>query len=230
MLITFFRCKCNQNSTIMNNRDNIWIAIVTLLVGVILLCLPSVTLKVIVMILGIILMVAGVIYMLMAFNSKNPDGTKRNPEFLAIITSLVAFGVGLWWVIDPGTQKEIIVRLFGVMAALSGAYRIYDMKVTFGAVRFPAAFYILPMLVLVFGIVMIFMPNTFADSLVMIVGIILIVYAVAMLCQSLRVSTFKPLKQKEEATTRKVEDVKATEVKENKDKDNNSPGSWASDR
>lgn len=215
----------------MNNRENIWIAIVTLLVGVILLCLPSVTLKVIVMILGIILMVAGVIYMLLAFNTKNPDGTKRNPEFLAIITSLVAIGVGIWWVIDPGTQKEIIVRLFGVMAVLSGAYRIYDMKVTFGAVPFPAAFYILPVLITAFGLVMIFMPNTFADSLVMIIGIILIVYAVAMLCQSLRVTSYKPENKKAEEEPRKVEDVKATKVKEDKeDKDNNAPGSWASDR
>lgn len=208
----------------MDNKENIWSAIVTVLLGVVLVCLHSVTTKLLVMVMGGILIATGIVNFLAASTGKNADGSKRSPGALAIITSIAAVVLGLWWVIDPATNVMIIVRLIGALAILSGIYRIYDMKVTFKHVKFPVVFYILPVLVLGCGVFMEIWPQWFADILVMLVGIVLIVYGVAMLCQGVRIRTFKL----PEGPKQEVEDVEAHEVKDDDNKPSTS--SWAADR
>lgn len=193
---------------------------ITVLLGVVLVCLHSVTTHILIMVMGCILIATGVINFLVSATGKTPSGEKRSPGTLSIISSIACVVLGLWWVIEPGTNAMIIVRLIGALAILSGIYRIYNMKVTFGDVKFPAVLYVLPVLIIGCGVVMEIWPEAFANILVMLVGIVLIVYGVAALCQAIRIKSYTPVKSSGE-----VEDVVATEVNDEK-----SAKTWPTDR
>lgn len=206
----------------MEYKGNIWSALVTLLVGVALVFLHNLATNVLVIVLGFTLIAAGVFNIISAFNGSNTvviesNGkmTKVKPSFLSVVTSFAAIILGLWWVFDPQTNIDIIIRLFGVVGILTAMYQMYNMKVTFKAVQFPSFYYIVAALILICGLVMIVAPQIFESILVMFVGIVLIVYALTMICQSIAIHSYNKKAGKAGEGNRVIEDVTATEVHSN---------------
>lgn len=203
----------------MEYKGNIWSALITLILGIVLVFLHKLTIDVLVVILGFALIAAGAIDIVATINGtkvvmvNGEQVKKKRYAFLSILTSAAAIILGLWWVIDPQTNTAIIITLFGLIAIVMSLYHLFSMKITFKDVTFPVALYVVPILVLLCGIVMVVMPRTFESFVVIFVGILLIVSGLSMICQAIVLHSFnKKVAKGATSQQRKIEDVNATEV------------------
>lgn len=219
----------------MEYKGNIWVAILTLLVGVALIFMRSVVTTTVVVILGTLFVASGGLNTIMQFTRHDEKG-KRKITFSSLITSLAAVILGIWMICDPSGNMNLVITLLGIMAILGGGYHIFSMLITYRPVKFPAWFYIMPALILGCGVFMVCSPQTFAESLVLIAGIVLIVYSIATMIEIFALMSYeRDVKHgvHSSAVDLKgdmpyVEDVQARETKEIGSGQNS--GHWPSDR
>lgn len=175
----------------MEYKGNIWIGIVSLLVGVALVLMHKVVPETLVVILGTLFVVTGGLNVAMVVRrSKYPDKAKR-ASFSGTITSLAAAILGIWMICAPKENVTLIITLFGIFAMLAAGYQLFGMLVTYRVVRFPLGFYALPVAVLLCGLFMIVSPQAFVSGLVIFMGVTLIVYAIALFLQSFAISSYE---------------------------------------
>ncbi len=223
----------------MEYKSNIWVAIMTLLVGVALIFLRGVAAATVVIILGAMFIATGALTAMMQYNRRDDKG-KRKLSFTDIITALAAVILGIWMVTDPSGNINVIVTLIGIIAAIAGGFQIFSMLITWHGVSFPKWFYITPALILGCGVFMICSPSTFTSALVLITGIALVVYAISSMMQVFTLMSFEKQMRDVGAASyaaddrkgehRFVEEVSATEVKPADDNRQQTGGAWPADR
>ena len=101
---------------------------------------------------------------------------------------------GLWLVIMPGFFTNIIMFLLGFILILAGIFQIASLTTAKKSVQVPWAFYIIPSLVLIAGIVVVFSPNDALHTAFLIIGISSLVYA---LSELINIFKFKQIAQQQ---------------------------------
>lgn len=181
-------------------KNHIWIMLVSLAAGIACVMLNKIAPETIVIILGTMFIAAGVINLAVIFGSKNKtDEVEKRPSFSNFVTSLAAAALGTWLIIAPEDNVALITRIISIIVILGSGYLLFSMLVYFRNVRFRFGFYILPAIILAVGIWMLISPLTFASFLVLIAGIILIIYGVAIAMELLVIRAFeRKIKKSEE--------------------------------
>lgn len=209
----------------MDYKGNIWMAVITLTLGIALIFMRSVVASTIVVILGTMFVASGGLNILFQLTRRNDKG-KLNITFSSFITSLAAVILGIWMICDPNGNIKLVITLLGIMTAIGGGYHIFSMLFTYKQVKFPLWFYVLPALILGCGVFMICSPLTFVSSLVLIAGIILIVYSIATMIEIAAIMSFQKGARNYSDTAYVEEDDDRSEPKEI----GQGKGPWPSDR
>lgn len=221
----------------MEYKGNIWVAIVTLLVGVALIFLRGIAAETVVIILGAMFIATGAITAIMQYNRRDANG-KRKLSFTDIITALAAVVLGIWMVTDPAGNINFIVTMLGIIGVMAGGYQLFSMLITWNGVSFPKWFYITPALILGCGVFMICSPSTFTSALVLITGIALVIYGLSSMMQVFTLMSYaKQMRNGAPAHTGSwkgehpyAEEVTAAEVKPADEKPQQIGGAWPTDR
>ena len=161
-----------------------------LVVGLILVIWPNDAANFIVITIGILFLISGVVSLVGYTTSRS----KKNPAARMPFEGLGSLLFGLWLVIMPGFFTNIIMFLLGFILILAGIFQIASLTTARKSVRVPGAFYIIPSLVLIAGIVVVFSPNDALHTAFLIIGISSLVYA---LSELINIFKFKQFGQQE---------------------------------
>lgn len=175
----------------MEYKSNLWTGIISLAVGVGLVLLHSMVATTLVVILGaLFIFTGGMTLLLLVQRSKNPD-VKKKVSFSSTVTALAATILGIWMILAPDDNVKLIITLFGIFVILGAGYQIFSMLFTYRMVKFPLTFYALPVIVLGTGLFMVFRPQAFVSLMVVLMGVVLIVFAVAQFMQIYAMSSYE---------------------------------------
>ncbi len=198
----------------MDYKNHLWTTLISLAAGIACVLLNKIAPETIVIILGATFVATGVLNIAMLFgnkNKKNETETPKRPSFSGFVSSLAAAILGVWLIIAPEDNVALITRIISIIVILGSGYLLFSMLVYFSNVRFHSVFYILPSALLAVGIWMLVSPMTFASFLVLVIGIILIVYSIAMAMELLVVMAFER-KIKKNAKINDIPDYAITEI------------------
>lgn len=163
-------------------------AICALIIGLILVLVPNVAVNYIIITIGILFLIPGVISTIGYFTRKREPGiTYRFP--LEGVGSLL---FGLWLIISPTFFANVLMYLLGFILIVGGVQQILSLIVARRWTAVSWYFYIVPLLILIAGIVVIFDPTSSRETILMIIGIACLVYAVSELVNWFRFGSRKP--------------------------------------
>lgn len=181
----------------MNSKSLTYTGIITLIVGVVLLFMQSTAIDVVVMVLGVAFLLAAAINFYFVFTSKvtvvinGKKESKGSISFGSLLTAVAAAALGLWMLLDPSSFSSLLVYVFAALMILAGGYHILSLLSGPGGVKFPFAFYVLPILLVLTGIVVLILgPVTMKNVIVLVTGICLIVYSVCNFLEAARESSY----------------------------------------
>ena len=145
-------------------------ALITLLLGLVLVIFPGAATKTICLILGWALLLGGVasiVYYLI--NRKNSS------PIISLVVGIIAFGWGLWIVINPVFWVSFLFIIFGVLMVLHGLGNLGD-GIEMKRCGFPKWWIslILGIVTILLGILVIILPFVAASTVVVFCGISLI--------------------------------------------------------
>lgn len=206
----------------MDYKGNLWSAILALIVGIVMVFFSDLALETVVLVIGILFIATGVFNLIIEMNRKDEKGRKR----ISPIGILATAGTGILGIImvcTPHTMINLIIYLFAAAFILLGIYQIICLAFFYRPVTFPFWFFILPALLVITGVVIcIIGPSAVAQTMTLITGIALIVYAIASFIDIAGLLAFRrDMRKMAEAsqsaaqtdtTPREVEDVEATEA------------------
>lgn len=213
----------------MDYKRNLLTAVLVLLAGIVLVFFRNTVVETMVMILGGMFLLAAILNLCLQLGKTKPsEGNRKGSSLVGLLTAIASGALGVWMLIEPASLVNLLVYLFAALIIIGGVYQICTLGFSYRPIRFPFGFYILPILMVVFGIVMLIMgPDKFTSSLTLIIGICLIVYAVSMFIEIGGVTAFRrTVKQSEEKT--EIETTSAEEPEEVKAEEANS--AWPSDK
>lgn len=157
----------------MKSKNLTYTGIIALIVGILLIFMKGAAISAVVMVMGVFFLVAAVLNLIMAFRKDT-----ANPV-VTILTAIGAIALGLWLLFDPDGFTSILVYVFAGLMILAGLYHICMLSFGFKDVKFPFAFYIMPiLLVLAGGVVLIIGSERMMNAIVLVTGIALVVYAI----------------------------------------------------
>ncbi len=150
------------------------ISIVALVLGILLLVWPGMAINYLVITIGILFFVTGLISMIGYFAGRDNPVKRRFP-----IEGAGSLLFGLWLMITPGFFVNILMYVLGVILILAGVQQIVSLTTARKWARVSFAFYIVPALILIAGILVIVYPFDVASAAFMLIGITCIVYALS---------------------------------------------------
>ena len=145
-----------------------------ILLGVVLILCPRSAIFYVVIAIGILFIIPGLISLISYFTSssaKRPD----MPFMFAGIGSLL-FGVVL--VAVPHFFVSVLMYLLGIILLLGGTEQLVTLIRAKKSMTVPIAFYIVPSLILVAGILVLLNPFKTAETLFILIGITCLVYGI----------------------------------------------------
>ena len=176
--------------------------------GVFLLLKPETAINIVCYVLGVILVLWGVVSIIQFFSDKN----STNYLSLNFIFGSFVFIFGIIILIKPSIIASIVPLLLGVWMVINGvtklSYSLSVYKVSKNIFSIIGA-----LLIVIFGVTLIFNPFEGAKALTQIIGIALIVYSLLDLAESISISI--SLKSKEDPSEGKIIEA---EYKEKEDK------------
>ena len=174
--------------------------------GVFLLLKPETAINIVCYVLGVILVLWGVVSIIQFFSDKN----STNYLSLSFIFGAFVFIFGIIILIKPSIIASIVPLLLGVWMVINGvtklSYSLSVYKVSKNIFSIIGA-----LLIVIFGVTLIFNPFEGAKALTQIIGIALIVYSLLDLAESISISI--SLKSKEDPSEGKT----AQELQETKE-------------
>lgn len=174
----------------MTTKSNLWTAVIVLLAGVLLICIYPIAADIIVQVLGGMFLLAAILNLSMLFGTKAGKSSKSG-NMTAILTAIASGVLGLWMLIDPQSLVSLLVYLIAAVIIVAGVYQVCTLLFAFRPIRFPFGFFVLPMLLIIGGIAMIFLgPQKVSSGLALIVGIVMIVYAISLFIEVYGVYSF----------------------------------------
>lgn len=187
----------------MKSKNLTYTGIVTLILGVALLFMQATAINVVVMVVGGAFLLSSIIDLIIVFKSKatlEVNGEKRSTTSISIISTLTAVAtgaLGLWMLLRPASFSSLLVYVFAAIILLAGLYHISMLGFGFSNVRFPFAFYILPILLVATGVVVFILgPMKMMNAIVLVTGIALIVYAVCNFIEAAGESSYQKVLDK----------------------------------
>ena len=174
--------------------------------GIFLLLKPETAINIVCYVLGVILVLWGVVSVIQFFSDKNSTSYLS----LSFIFGAFVFIFGIIILIKPSIIASIVPLLLGVWMVINGVTKLsYSLSI------YKASKNILSIvgsiLIVIFGITLIFNPFEGAKGLTQIIGIALIVYSVLDLIESFSI-TFS-LKNKENSSEGKIVEAEYKEKK-----------------
>lgn len=176
--------------------------------GVFLLLKPETAINIVCYVLGVMLVLWGVVSIIQFFSDKN----STNYLSLSFIFGSFVFIFGIIILIKPAIIASIVPLLLGVWMVINGvtklsyALSIYKQTKNFISILFS-------IFIIIFGVTLIFNPFEGAKGLTQIIGIVLIVYSVLDLVESITISL--GMRSKEEPSEGKIIEA---EYKDKEDK------------
>lgn len=159
-----------------------------LVVGLVLVLWPEAAANYIVITIGIAFLIPGVICLISYFARKSEPGEVRRFPIEGIGSLLF----GLWLVIMPDFFANVLMFLLGFILMMGGIQQIASLAIARRWMYVPGAFYLIPSLILIAGLVALFNPTGARNTAFMIIGISSLVYAVSELVNWFKFSRRRP--------------------------------------
>lgn len=158
-------------------------SLIFIVTGIFLLLKPETAINVVCYVLGIILVLWGVVSIIQFFSDKNSS----NYLSMSFIFGSFVFIFGIIILIKPSIVASIVPLLLGVWMVINGvtklSYALSIYKNTKNMLSIIGSIFII-----VFGVTLIFNPFEGAKGLTQIIGIVLIVYSILDLAESITIS------------------------------------------
>ena len=154
----------------------LWGSILTIIVGSILIIWPELALSYIVIVIGLLFLISGLSAAISYWANKNSDG---NSYTYLLFTGIGSTLFGLWLILMPQFFVNILMFVMGGILVLAGIQQLGELIIQRKNVIVPFAFFILPTLVLLAGILILFNPFSTATSVVVIFGVSAVLYGIA---------------------------------------------------
>ena len=154
----------------------VWGSILTIIVGSVLITWPELALSYIVIVIGLLFLISGLSVLVSYWANKSPDG---NPYTYLLFTGIGSTLLGLWLILMPHFFVNILMFVMGGLLILAGIQQLGALIIMRKNTVVPFAFFILPTLVLLAGILILFNPFSTAASVVVIFGISAVLYGIA---------------------------------------------------
>lgn len=126
-----------------------------LIIGLVLVLWPDVAVQYLVITLGVLFLISRFDFSYQYFGSKPEEGVSR--RFPIEGTGSLLFG--LWLIIMPAFFADVLMFLLGFILILGGVQQIASLSMARRWTIVPGAFYVVPSLILLAGIVALFNPT-----------------------------------------------------------------------
>lgn len=175
----------------MKSKNLTYTGIIALIVGIVLIFMKGAAISAVVMVVGVFFLLAAIINLILSFRKETAS------PFISVLTAIGAIALGLWLLFDPAGFTSIIVYVFAALMILAGLYHIFLLAFGFKDVKFPFAFYILPILLALGGMVILIIGSErMINAIVLVTGISLIVYAVCNFLEAAGESSYRKIEAK----------------------------------
>ncbi len=159
-------------------KGSLWSAILTLIVGIVMVSFSNITLRTVVLTVGLMFIATAVFNLAYEFSRKR--AASKTTSMPSVIASVGAGVLGIVMVLMPIGMVNIIIYLFAAAIILLGVYEICALAFMYRPVTFPFWFFILPSLMVICGLVICILGAERVGELTIIVtGVALIVYSVS---------------------------------------------------
>lgn len=174
--------------------------------GIFLLLKPETAINIVCYVLGVILVLWGVVSIIQFFSDKN----STNYLSISFIFGAFVFIFGIIILIKPSIIASIVPLLLGVWMVINGVTKL-SYSLSLYKTNKNILSVIGSILIIVFGVTLIFNPFEGAKGLTQIIGIALIVYSVLDLAESISIAF--SLKSKEDPSEGKIIEAEYKEKK-----------------
>lgn len=147
-----------------------------LVIGLILVLWPDAAANYIVITIGVAFLIPGVISLFGYFGRKRPEGALP-PRFPIEGVGSLLFGI--WLIIMPAFFADVLMFLLGFILIMGGVQQIASLSAARRWTPVPGAFYLIPSLILIAGIVALFNPTGARNTAFTIIGISSLVYSLS---------------------------------------------------
>ena len=204
-------------SSLFNPTYGIIRSIVALLLGLAIVIWPDIAVAAAVRALGAVMVLVGGISLAINFAGKERLGS------LYAFTGIIAVLFGIVLLVFPDFFVKLLSYLFGVLMIFFSIGEIVNLISIGKNTKFKFAFYIIPILIFILGIVLLTNPFEVVKTLFVVFGIALIVYAIFELVVALKFrKAYKAIKE-EEALAEAETVAEDAEIIESKPADDEAP-------
>lgn len=177
---------------------NWWIlaanGVISILFGLLLVAFPEAVLKTIVMWFGAFILLCGVLLVGLAIRNIRKD----RGALMIILEAVITIAIGLIILLEPAGSLKLFLSLVGIWALIIGIVQLVMLiNITKGGFSHKNIFLFTALLTLALGIVLLFVPITFASVLAVIVGIVACLLGILMIWFSVRLRSVKVITEKE---------------------------------
>lgn len=147
-----------------------------LAIGLVLVIWPDAAAAYIVITVGVAFLIPGVISLFSYFGHKKSED-EVPPRFP--IEGVGSLLFGLWLIIMPDFFADVLMFLLGFILIMGGVQQIASLAAARRWMPVPGAFYLMPSLILIAGIIALFNPTGVRNTAFIIIGISSLVYSLS---------------------------------------------------
>lgn len=160
-----------------------------LVIGLVLVVWPDAAASYIVITVGVAFLIPGVISLLGYFGRKRADNEVA-PRFP--IEGIGSFLLGLWLIIMPEFFADVLMFLLGFILIMGGVQQLASLSIARRWMSVPVAFYLVPSLILIAGVIALFNPTGARNTAFIIIGVSSLVYSISELINWFKFTRRRP--------------------------------------
>ncbi|MDR0973892.1 MAG: DUF308 domain-containing protein [Prevotellaceae bacterium] len=154
------------------------------IIGLVLVVWPDFAAKYLVITLGILFLIPGLAGLIRYFS--HPTSTSKQLDWILPLAAGGSTLFGLVLLILPDFFANAIMLLLGAILLLAGSQQLYQIIAVRKSIPLPVAFYVMPTLILLAGLLILLHPIGTRHTLSIIVGCTFIIYAATELVKYVR--------------------------------------------
>lgn len=147
-----------------------------IVIGLVLVIWPDAAASYIVITVGVAFLIPGIISLFGFFARKKSEG---DPEPRFPIEGVGSLLFGLWLILMPDFFADVLMFLLGFILIMGGVQQIASLSTARHWMPVPGAFYLIPSLILIAGVVALFNPTGVRNTAFIIIGISSLVYSLS---------------------------------------------------
>lgn len=176
-------------------------------IGLVLVLWPEVAASYIVITVGVAFLLPGMISFIGYLSRRSSE---RGTHSRFPLEGVGSFLFGLWLMVMPDFFADVLMFLLGFVLVMGGVQQIASLSVARRWMEVPFAFYIVPSLILIAGVVVLFNPTGVRNTAFIMIGISSLVYALSELVNWFKFMRRRP-KAPFAAADDEIEDAKIIE-------------------